>query len=195
MWSANNMRVSLRAARGFTYLELVIVIIIISTLLYFAVDRLLRLEVEAERTSMQQVIGIMQSAMALAMAEHIAKGDIPGLKKYVNTNPMNLLAQQPENYHGAHKTEPDSLPGGSWYFHTPSKSLIYRVRNQTYFVTASNRHDRAELKILPVYDDNNRNGRFDAGDTLKGLRLQAVETYQWLSEPLDPKQFQRAQAQ
>jgi type II secretory pathway pseudopilin PulG len=189
------MRASLHAARGFTYLELVIVIIIISTLLYVAIDRLLRLEVEAERASMQQVIGILQSALAMAMAEQIAKGDIPAMKKYINTNPMNLLAQQPENYLGAHRAEPDPLPTGSWYFLTSSKSLIYRVRNQEYFATASNRHDGVELKILPVYDDNNRNGRFDAGDTLKGLRLQPLEAYHWLSEPLDPQQIQREQTQ
>lgn len=175
--------------RGFTYLELVIVIIIISTLLYFAIDRLLKLQVAAEQAAMQQTIGILQSALALTIAEHIARDDIPGLKKYVNTNPMALLAEVPVNYQGEQPQAQADFSLGNWYYHKERKVLIYQVLNPEYFTVNGTPANAAEFKIIPVYDDNNRNGRFDDRDTLKGLSLKAVAPYQWRNEPIVPEAY------
>lgn len=168
--------------RGFTYLELVVVISIISTLLYFAFDRLWKLQVTAEQAVIDQTVGNLQSALALTIAEHISHADIAGLRSYVESNPIRLLAQTPLNYHGDLPGVHNELPGGSWYYRTDIKSLIYKVDNQDYFTSSDNDLAQIEFKIYPVYDDNNHNGRFDAGDTLKGLTLQSVHPYRWLRE-------------
>jgi prepilin-type N-terminal cleavage/methylation domain-containing protein len=168
--------------RGFTYLELVVVIAIISTLLYVAMDRFLQLQVTAEQAVVDQTVGNLQSALALTIAEHVAHDDIPGLKQYVGGNPVRLLAQTPLNYHGYLAGAHTELPGGAWYYRTDTKSLIYKVANPEYFTSVDNDLAEITFKIYPVYDDNNHNGRFDAGDTLKGLTLRSVHPYRWLRE-------------
>jgi len=172
-------------ASGFSLLELVIVIIIISTLLGFAIDKLLKLQVQAERSSMEGMIGILQSAISLTISEHIAKGKIPALKKYLHSNPMQLLADTPVNYLGSFESQPEDPEPASWWYEQKSHSLVYFVLNQEHFVTEStdlSEKRQAKFKIVAVYDDNNSNGRFDRGDALKGMRLSPVTKYHWIKE-------------
>ncbi len=164
---------------GFSLLELVIVIIIISTLLGFAIDKLLKLQVQAERSSMESIIGTLQSAIALTISEHIAKDKIPELKKYLNSNPMTLLANSPVNYLGDFEGRPENPEPASWWYEQNSHSLVYFVLNQEHFVSQTGEKGYAKFKIVAVYDDNNTNGRFDRRDTLKGLRLSPVAKYHW----------------
>ena len=173
---------------GFSLLELLVVIIIISALLGFAIEKLLKLQVQAERSSMESLIGTLQSAIALTISEHIAKGKIPELKKYLNSNPMALLANTPVNYLGSFGGPPENPEPGSWWYEKNSQTLVYLVLNQEYFSAQSGnsgQKTRAKFKIIAVYDDNNSNGQFDQDDTLKGLRLSPSAIYQWSKNPTE----------
>jgi prepilin-type N-terminal cleavage/methylation domain-containing protein len=176
---------------GFSMLELVIVIIIISVLLAVGIDKLMKLQVQAERASMENTIGTLQSAIALTISEHIAKDNIPQLKQYIGTNPMALLANQPLNYTGSFSQRPNFQESASWWFNTSNRTLYYQVSNQQYFLTDGQEKGVTKFKILAVYDDNNRNGRFDRRDIITGLRLAPVADYRWLNEPVDPESFQK----
>ena len=83
---------------GFTFLELVVVIAIISTLAVVALDRYYKLLVDVERTSMEHDLGVLRSAIAMQVAAHYVAGNIDGLSTLVGSNPMNLLAEKPSNY-------------------------------------------------------------------------------------------------
>ncbi len=162
------------------------VISIISILFVVAVDKLLKLEVEAERVSVLQVQGILQSALALQIAAHVARDELPKLNRLIGTNPMNLLAEKPVNYLGVRTAaDPATIEGGHWYYAGDERTLIYRVKNYDYFRSPLPGPARIRFRIGPVYDDNNRTGRYEAGaDTLKGLTLAALEPYEWLNEPI-----------
>ena len=56
----------MRNERGFSLLELVVVIILISVLAVFALDRLLALRFEAERIGVQSVVGALRSGLRVA---------------------------------------------------------------------------------------------------------------------------------
>ena len=175
--------------RGFSLLELVVVIIIISVLLAVAIDRLMRLQVVAERAAMETVIGHLQSAIGLTISEHIAKDRIPELTKYIDSNPMALLADTPVNYLGSVAGTPKIIETGSWWYDTNSRTLVYHVGNPQNFLSEGPENGLAKFKIRPVYDDNNHNGRFDRGDTLVGLKLSPLARYRWLNEPVDPADY------
>jgi len=170
-----------RHGRGFSLLELVIVIVIISLLLTFAIDRLLLLRVEAERVAMQQTLGSLRSGLSIGVAELISRGRPMDAAKSVGSNPMNRLAEKPDNYLGElYGPDPAALEPGSWYFDSRDRVLVYLVRNAEYFSSPLPGPARARFAIRPDFDDRNGNGRYDpAVDELRGLRLAALEPFSW----------------
>lgn len=176
---------------GFSLLELVLVIIFISILLAIAVDRLLKLQVDAERTSMEQTLGTLRSAMGIQVASHIVRGEERGLPAQQGANPMDWLSEKPKNYLGV-LDDPllEDVPVGNWYFDKDSKLLIYIVKNSGYFNSTLQGPARARFRVQLDFEDANRNGRFDPHeDQLSGLKLSSTEAYSWLNEPVAIKDF------
>ena len=170
-----------RTQRGFSLLELVVVIGIIVLLLVIAVTKLLPLRIDAERTAMESVLGALRSALNIEVAAHIAKGRIPALAALQDSNPMSRLSETPKNYVGELDAPvPATVEGGQWYFDLHDHTLVYRVSNAEYFKTTLTGPARARFAVRLDYDDLNGNGRFDNGvDAIRGVRLEALEAYAW----------------
>lgn len=170
-----------RRAGGFTLLELVVVIIIVSLLAVAAMHRLIALQAAAERATVQAVVGTLQSALGMKLAERWVKQDWAGIAALAGSNPMDQLAQIPQNYLGALAgADPAGLADGSWYFDTETRALVYLVRNGTGFRGGLADPARARFAVRLVYEDRNRNGRFDRGvDEVRGVRLETLEPYTW----------------
>ena len=166
---------------GFSMLELVAVIVVISFLLVIAISRLLALQVDAERVAMQTVLGTLRSAIGMKVAESIVRNEVPGLRVLVGGNPMDRLAELPSNYLGELKgADPVQQETGNWYFDSAAKTLVYLVRNKGHFAGGSPGPPRARFSIQLVFADRNSNGRFDQRvDSIQGLRLSALEPYGW----------------
>lgn len=179
----NTFAGSRRMAPGFSLLELVVVIVIISLLLVIAISRLLALRVDAERVVMAQVLGTIQSGIGIKVADNIVKQDIAGLRFLEGSNPMDRLAQLPSNYLGELEgVDPATLEDGNWYFDKQERVLVYLVRNKGFFTGGLANPPRARFAVRLVYTDKNRNGVFDAGtEMIEGLRLVALEPYNWTS--------------
>lgn len=165
--------------RGFTFLELVVVITIISVLAVFALNRYYKLLVDVERTSMEHDLGVMRSAISMQFAGYYVAGNLAGLEQLVNSNPMDLLAEKPNNYLGViSHYQIEDIEKGSWFYDGDAQMLIYLVRNQLYFETELELPARARFKIFPVYSDREQKG--GAKKYISGLTLQALESYRWL---------------
>ncbi|MCW8859458.1 MAG: type II secretion system GspH family protein [Deltaproteobacteria bacterium] len=165
--------------RGFTFLELVVVITIISALAVVALNRYYKLLVDVERTSMEHDLGAMRSAISLQFAGYYVTGNMAGLKDLVDSNPMDLLAEKPNNYLGVishYKIE--DIEKGSWFYDSKEQTLIYLVRNQLYFETKLADPARARFKIYPVYSD--RVAGRETTKYISGLTLKEEEPYRWL---------------
>lgn len=170
-----------QSEHGFSLLELIVVIVVISILLTVAISRLLALQVDAERVAMETIAGTLRSAIGIKVAEHIVRQNIAGLKGLEGSNPMDRLAEIPRNYLGElDGPDPSRLESGNWYFDTRSRVLVYLVRNKGFFTGGLGDPPRAGFAIRLVYADTNRNGVFDPGiDSIEGLRLAAVASYAW----------------
>ena len=165
--------------RGFTFFELAVVIAIISILGAVALNYYYKLLVDVERTSMEHDLGVMRSAIGLQVAGHFVAGDMAGLKKLVDSNPMDLLAEKPKNYLGVighYKIE--NIEKGSWFYDSKEQMLIYLVKNQLYFETKLSPPARARFKIYPVYSDRKTGN--EKTKYISGLTLKKVEPYRWL---------------
>jgi len=172
-------RTGCRRGSGFSLLELVVVIAIISALLAFAITRLWPLQVDAERVAMEQVLGSLRSALGIKVADYFVRNDVAGVRSLTGTNPMDRLSEVPKNYLGALSgANPGSIEGGSWYFDVPGKALVYRVRNQDYFRGGAGPPAQARFTIKVVYEERGRSGR----NEIAGVTLGAMEPYSWISE-------------
>jgi general secretion pathway protein G len=122
-------------ARGFTLVELMVVICIVGILFGIALDRLLRFQELGERTAMEQNIAVINVALTMKFAALVASGHGQAIEKEIGANPVDLLARPPENYLGAlYGPDPESLPPRSWYFDRQSGDLVY-VPGRTRYLT------------------------------------------------------------
>lgn len=171
----------MRSERGFSLLELLIVIVIISLLMVVAIDRLLALRFEAERATVQSVIGALRSALYIEFAGAAARGQMQRMDVARGSNPVLHLAEKPDGYAGEFfGPEPGLFEPGTWYFDTRDRALVYLVRFPQQFVTALSGPPRLRLAVEPDYDDLDRNGRFDPGrDPVRGLKLVPLEPFYW----------------
>lgn len=156
-------------------------IVIVAMLAVVLIARLLAILADAERTSMETVVGALRSAIGMTVAEAIVTQDVRGLAALEGSNPMKRLAQVPSNYLGAFDNpEPASYEDGNWYFDNKAGELVYLVRHRERFNSGSDNPPRARFVVRVVYSDRNGNGRFDSGiDALEGLQLVPVEPYKW----------------
>ena len=161
---------------GFSLLELTVVVTIISIFFVLILSRLWALRVDAEQVEIEQIIGILDSAVGIKVATHIAQGDIAGLHALDRSNPMNLLAKLPKNYLGEVDETKTDIEDGNWYFDTRSHYLVYLVRNKSYFISKLEAPARARFVLQLIYDDGRANSSIDR---IAGLQLVPVEPYTW----------------
>jgi prepilin-type N-terminal cleavage/methylation domain-containing protein len=168
------------AARGFTFLEFVVVIIVIAILAGFALDRLLPLIGRAERASFLQVRTELQSALMLEAADRITRGESATLPEIVAINPMTMLLDPPANYRGTVQAAVRELERASWYYDEGRERLVYRVGTHTRFDPLDGPADRIELRVAFVYRDGNGDDVYSpSADRFDGLRLESVHGYSW----------------
>ena len=163
---------SLINASGFTMLELVVVIIIISILGLFAMNRFWSLRIAAERASVKQVTGNIRSALGMEVARYALDNRLAELPRLDGSNPMLLLAQTPVGYIGESAPDAAAITDGSWYFDPGTRTLNYRVSYRKNFDGRPEALPPHRWRITLVYRDRNNNQRFDPDlDAIGGLDL------------------------
>jgi prepilin-type N-terminal cleavage/methylation domain-containing protein len=168
-------------ARGFTLIEMLVVVIAVGIMAGLALDRLLPLIGRAERVAFLQVEGQLKSALLLEAADRIAAGESATLPELASVNPMSLLLEAPANYLGSlAQPDPARIPGRSWYYDEHDRRLVYRVGKLTRFDPAGGPVNRIEFRVDFVYRDRDGDGRYDAArDRFDGLRLVPVHAFSW----------------
>ena len=165
---------------GFTLLELVVVIVVISILGLFAIDRILVLRLAAEQASVKQLVGTIKSALGLEVARLALDGNLSAVAKLNNTNPILLLSQSPSNYIGEKDDGNHIIEPGVWYFDNKQNMLIYNVIYKENFKSSLQGIPRIRHRIKLIYNDKNRNKRFDLRtDTIGGLDFVPLESFSW----------------
>jgi len=171
---------------GFTLLELVVVIIVISILGLFAIERIFAIRIAAEQAAVKQVVGTIKSALGLEVARLALEGNLSSVAKLDKTNPMTLLSQAPNNYLGEKESSENIIEPGIWFFDLKEKALVYNVIYNENFSTPLKDLARIRHQIILVYNDRNNNNRFEMRyDTIAGLDLFPLEKYSWNKKAMD----------
>lgn len=167
--------------RGFTLIELVVVVVIVAIMTGFALDRLLPLIGRAERAAFLQVQSQLRSALLLEAAEKITRGQSARLGELAGVNPMALLLSTPANYHGLLPRQTDEpVARASWYYDERTGRLVYFVGKHTQFQPLTGPENRIELFVEFVFGDRNGSGSYEPSiDEFDGLRLASAFAYDW----------------
>lgn len=169
---------SFKKQQGFTLFELVVVVLLVGVFMSFAIDRMLRIQIDAERVSVQQTIAALKSAVHLQTAEMVVKKGLNSIKTLENTNPMNYLQELPYNYLGIkNDSMANHYQAASWYYDPKQNILVYTVRNTNYFVTSLSGTPRIRLKIEALYQ-----GSVSGKDKIRGVSLKSLDEYFWKHE-------------
>ena len=163
---------------GFSLIELMVVIAVVSVLAAVLLNRVLWYQEQAEKVAMQQVVGILRSALHLQVASLQAKGKVGELTALLEQNPMNWLAQQPANYAGEFSASMSGhVEAGSWFFDLSSKELIYLVRNDAHFRSTSGQDNQVRFQVRLVKPDKGK--IIDSSNFVEGVVLSPVTHHTW----------------
>jgi len=178
-----NMAVNPRQKRGFSLLELVVVIALISTLVAVAINRLLPYIDEAERVAVLRVEGQLRSSLMMEAAQRIVRGQSATISALNGSNPVKFLLEPPKNYVGERlQREIEQSPTRRWYYERDGHRLVYRLGAPFGLPVHDESAEDPAFEVQVAFADSNGNGLFEAQrEEFYGVRLQRVAGSKWLS--------------
>jgi prepilin-type N-terminal cleavage/methylation domain-containing protein len=167
-------------SKGFTLLELVIVIAIIVTLMGLFMNRFMYYQEQAEKTAMEQVAGAIQSALVMQYGQILTRGKPSDVAALAQDNPINLLQKAPHNYAGEfYDPTPLSVPPGNWMFDLKTRDLVYVLGESNYFKPGKDGRRWIRFHVVLGYTKSLLPSLHDEPAELAGLLFEPVEPYKW----------------
>lgn len=169
-----------RTSRGFTLIELIIVIIIIVTLMGLFMNRVMFYQEQAEKVAMEEVAGAIQSALILQYGQIMTRGKPSDVTALTQDNPMNWLQKRPRNYAGEfYEPTPLSVESGNWVFDLKTRDLVYLVRNAGHFKPGRDGKSWIRFHVVTHYEPSRLPSLQNAAPELTGTLFESVEPYSW----------------
>ncbi|MDO8925772.1 MAG: prepilin-type N-terminal cleavage/methylation domain-containing protein [Sideroxyarcus sp.] len=171
----------MKIQRGFTLIELIIVISIIVILAGMFLLRVPFYQERAEKVAMQQVEGALQSALVLRYGTLMARGAVneKEVSQLANENPIDWLQQKPKNYAGEYfAPSPGVVAPGQWVFDLQSRELVYIVDRGDNFTPGKDGKKWIRFHVQLSYEP--MLGRPKAGKELVSTLFAPTEPYHWI---------------
>ena len=166
--------------RGFTLIELIIVIIIIVTLMGLFMNRVMFYQEQAEKVAMEEVAGAIQSALILQYGQILTRGKPSDVAALTQDNPMNWLQKKPRNYAGEfYEPTPLSVESGNWVFDLKTRDLVYLVRNAGHFKPGRDGKSWIRFHVATHYEPSRLPSLQNAAPELTGTLFEPTEPYSW----------------
>jgi prepilin-type N-terminal cleavage/methylation domain-containing protein len=164
--------------RGFSLVEFMVVVVIVSIISAILLDRVKFYQEHAEKATMEATAAAVQAALHLRMAGYLAEGRGSEVERLTSENPMDWLARKPANYAGAFdRFGAEQVPEGTWYFDLSDHTLVYRVRYGRAFVSDADGRKEVRYRARVEY------GPLGGDAKLTGIRVAEfapVHPYEWL---------------
>ncbi len=167
--------------RGFTLIELIVVIIIIVVLSGLFMIRVPLYQEQAEKAAMQQVEGALQSALVLRFGALQTRGaaNEQNLSVLATDNPMTWLQKLPPNYSGEYyDPTPRTVAPGNWMFDLKSRDLIYVLNQADNFTPGPDGNKWIRFHVRLGYEA--ALGRPESGTELATTLFESTTPYRWL---------------
>ncbi len=112
--------------RGFTLIELVVIIVVLGILAAVVIPELFSVTEEAEKASVASMVSNIESALSIYVARQFVNGQPIAVH-----NPFDDLAIIPSNYLGTQDpVTPANTPNGKWSWRSTGNWIIYNPNSQ-----------------------------------------------------------------
>jgi prepilin-type N-terminal cleavage/methylation domain-containing protein len=170
-----------QSCKGFTLIEFVVVITIIVVLGGIFLTRVPLYQEQAEKAAMQQVEGVLQSALVLRFGALMARGvaNEKELHTLASDNPITWLQKIPPNYKGEYY-DPSirTVAPGNWMFDLKSRELVYFVDHADNFKAGKDGNNWIRFHVHLDYEP--MLGHPKSGKELVTTLFEPTEPYHWL---------------
>ena len=169
--------------KGFTLIELIVAIAIISTLTGVLLTRVWFYQEQAEKAAMQQVAGALQSALILQYSQLVAKDQTKEVKNLIAENPIHWLMRPPKNYAGEFNgLAIELIPPGNWGFDLKSRELIYIPFRTLNFKPDKDGKKNVRFRTRLEYGTARGGSKNKSTQEVTSVVIEPVENYQWKIE-------------
>ena len=158
------MPASIRSGgRGFTLIELVIIIVVLGLLAAIAIPRLFSVTEEAEKATVENMVATLESSMGIYVARQYVDG-----QPITVHNPFDDLSNIPENYNGVNDPVTAlNTPAGTWSWRPTGNWIMYNPKSQITGGWLNGGERFVIYQVQPVLD----------GTDTVGLRLDTTPAY------------------
>jgi len=164
-----------RRERGFTMLELAVVIVIYSVLITLLLNRLNHYQELAERAAMESTLALIKTGLQIRLAELIATNRQAEAGELEAEDPVQWLDAKPANYGGRYREPPER---GAWYFDARERQLVYVVITGNR-LDLDSAHEPKEIRFRARLTRDQVRAPGGPVESVTGVVLVPVRPYRW----------------
>lgn len=98
------------------------VIAILATFLLYSLNKV---QTKVAKVIHETELTNLRLSLMEAWVHHTVTNRTTDIASLIDSNPMLLINERPENYIGEHASTPDNNGNAIWYFNTHKKNLVY----------------------------------------------------------------------
>jgi general secretion pathway protein G len=159
-------------SRGFSLLELFLVIAVIGLLAAVAIERFLYYQERAEKITMESTLVMVRMGLQLRLADLIIANRQNKAEELTRENPMRWLEPRPANYAGDYVSPPKQ---GEWYYAADAHALVYAPSSNTNLEMEQGGAKELRFRVVIQYETS----AVTRGPVPIGVSLEAVSKYKW----------------